>query len=286
MQDHELYRRILGIEAPWQVERVELKLSQGEVHVYLAHQNQPEWACAECGALGRLYDHQPERQWRHLDTCQYRTILHADPPRSQCPTHGVRVVKLPWAEPSSRFTALFEALAIAWLKAASQKAVAEQLGLSWDEIHGIMQRAVKRGLQRRQAEDIPRLGVDEKAFRKGQKYLTLVNDLTRGRVLYVAEDRKQESLDGFWGTLTETQREGIEAVAMDMWDPYVNSVREHVAEADRKMVFDKFHVAQHLGQAVDDVRRKENKALQSKGDKQLVGTRYDWLRNPTTMDPK
>ena len=82
-----------------------------------------------------------------LDTCQYRTILHADPPRSQCPTHGVRVVKLPWAEPSSRFTALFESLAIAWLKAASQKAVADQLGLSWDEIHGIMERAVKRGLQ-------------------------------------------------------------------------------------------------------------------------------------------
>ena len=79
-------------------------------------------------AASKLYDHQPERQWRHLDTCQYRTILHADPPRSQCPTHGVRVVKLPWAEPSSRFTALFEALAIAWLKAASQKAVGRAVG--------------------------------------------------------------------------------------------------------------------------------------------------------------
>ena len=74
MQDHELYRRILGIEAPWQVERVELKLQQGEVHVYLVHQNKPEWACAECGAFGPLYDHQAEREWRHLDTCQYRTI--------------------------------------------------------------------------------------------------------------------------------------------------------------------------------------------------------------------
>jgi hypothetical protein len=161
----------------------------------------------------------------------------------------VRVLKLPWAEPSSRFTALFEALAIAWLKAASQKAVGEQLGLSWDEIHGIMERAVKRGLARRQAEPIHRLGVDEKAFRKGHKYFTLVNDLERSRVLYVAEDRKQESLDGFWETLTEAQREGIEAVAMDMWDPYVASVREHVAEADQKIVFDKFHVAQHLSQA-------------------------------------
>jgi transposase len=196
------------------------------------------------------------------------------------------VVKLPWAEPSGRFTALFEAVAISWLKTASQKAVAEQLGLSWDEIHGIMDRAVKRGLKRREAEPVPRLGVDEKAFRKGQKYLTVVNDLTRNRVLYVAEDRKQASLDGFWGTLTEDQQKGIEAVAMDMWDPYVESVRAHVKDADQKIVFDKFHVAQHLSQAVDDVRRKENKELRAQGDERLVGTRYDWLHNPTTMDPK
>src|SRR5215470_6811113 len=75
--------------------------------------------------------------------------------------------KLPWAEPHSRFTALMEGLAIAGLKQASQKAVAEQLHLSWDEIHAIMERAVERGLARRKAEEIPYLGVDEKAFRKG-----------------------------------------------------------------------------------------------------------------------
>ena len=286
MEDRELYRRILGLESPWYVASVHLQSSPREVHIHLAHEDAPTWPCAECGAAGKLYDHQAERRWRHLDTCQYRTILHAEPPRSQCPTHGVRVVKLPWAEPSGRFTALFEAVAISWLKTASQKAVAEQLGLSWDEIHGIMDRAVKRGLKRREAEPVPRLGVDEKAFRKGQKYLTVVNDLTRNRVLHVAVDRKQSSLDGFWNTLTEVQQKGIEAVAMDMWDPYVASVRAHVPDADRKIVFDKFHVAQHLGQAVDDVRRKENKELRAQGDDRLVGTRYDWLENPAHKDAK
>src|SRR5579863_4553179 len=112
MQDRELYRRILGIEAPWYVERVELKLAEGEVHVYLEHEDVEEWACGECGAEAKPYDHQAERGWRHLDTCQYQMILHARPPRAECPEHGVRVVKLPWAEPSSRLTALFEALAI------------------------------------------------------------------------------------------------------------------------------------------------------------------------------
>jgi len=266
------------------VERVDLKLKEGEVHVYLTHEDNREWACAECGVLCPLYDHQPERQWRHLDTCQYRTILHAEPPRSQCPEHGVRVVKLSWAEASSRFTALFEGLAIEWLKHASQKAVGEQLRLSWDEIHGIMERAVERGLARRQAEEIPYLGVDEKAFRKGHKYLTLVNDLTRSRVLYVAEDREQSSLDGFWPTITAEQQASIEAVALDMWDPYVASVRGHLPKAEEKMVFDKFHIAKHLGEAVDRVRRQEHKVLKAEGDERLKGTKYDWLRNPASME--
>jgi transposase len=73
---------------------------------------------------------------------------------------------------------------------------------------------------------------------------------------------------------------------MDMWDPYVTSVRAHVADADRKIVFDKFHVALHLSQAVDNVRRKENKALRAEGDDQLKDTRYDWLCNPATLDPE
>jgi len=82
---------------------------------------------------------------------------------------------MPWAEPSSRFTALFELRAIEGLKAASQKAVAGLLKLSWDEIHGIMERAVKRGLERRKAEPVSQMGVDEKAFRKGHGYRTRGN---------------------------------------------------------------------------------------------------------------
>jgi transposase len=268
------------------VDSVELKLEVGEVRVRLAHHDMIHWPCPECGAPSKLYDHQPERQWRHLDTCQYQTILYAQPPRSECSEHGVHTIRLPWAEPSSRFTALFEALAIEWLKAASQKAVAGQMKLSWDEIRGIMERAVKRGLQRRKVEPVRQMGIDEKSFRKGHHYMTVVNDLTGSRVLYVAEERKQSSLDGFWATLTPAQLAGIEAVAMDMWDPYIASVREHVPQAEDQIVFDKFHIAQHLGEAVDRVRRKENQTLRAAGDDRLAGTRYDWLRNPAKMEPQ
>src|SRR5207247_6814789 len=127
---------------------------------------------------------------------QYQTLMSASLPRTKCPTHGVKVVRVSWTEPLSRFTMLFEGLVIAWLLEASQSAVAEQFGLSWDEVHGIMDRAVQRGLGRREAEVIPHLGVDEKSFNKGHKYATIVNDLDGSRVLYVAQNREQASLDG------------------------------------------------------------------------------------------
>lgn len=280
MQDRELYEQILGVEAPWLVERVELDLEAGVVNVHLAHDETATWTCPECGRACPLHDHSPERTWRHLDTCQYETLLRAATPRTACPEHGVRAVRLPWAEPRSRFTLLFERLAISWLRAASQQAVADRLDLTWDEVHGIMERAVRRGLRRRSAEPLPRIGVDEKAFRKRHRYVTLVTDLDRGRVLYVAKDRKQSSLDGFWETLSTEQLDSIEAVAIDMWDPYENSIRAHLPGAQQKIVYDKFHVAKHLGEAVDRVRRAENKVLRKEGDNRLVGTRHQWLRNP------
>ena len=286
MQDKDLYAQILGIRDPWMVDRVELKLKEGEVHVWLMHDTSERWPCAECGNACSLYDHQAERRWRHLDTCQYQTILHAAPPRSNCPDHGPRTVKLPWAEPGSHFTALFERLAIDWMLAASQKAVAERLQLSWDEMHAIQERAVKRGLARRKAEPVERLGVDEKAFRRGHDYVTLVNDLDGKRVLFATEDRTTESLDEFWSSLSAEQLAAVKAVAMDMWDPYVNSTLNHLPDARHKIVYDKFHIAKHLSEAVDQVRRRENKQLRAAGDDRLTGTRYDWLRHPARMDPR
>jgi len=250
----------------------------------LAHDFSACWTCLECGRACGLRDHQSERQWRHLDTCQYRTILHAEPPRTNCPEHGALVVRLPWAEPHGRFTALFERLAIEWLQDASQSAVAERLGLTWDEVHGIMDRAVKRGLSRRKAMEIPYLGVDEKSFRKGHRYLTIVNDLTTSHVLYVAEDRKKSSLDGFWPTLTEEQRKGIQGVALDMWEPYVKSIATNLPRAEEKMVFDKFHVSKHLNEAVNKVRKEEHCELMKTKDARLKGTKYDWLRSRAKFD--
>jgi transposase len=214
---------------------------------------------------------------------QYRTFVIASVPRVECPEHGVVQVAVPWAEKGSHFTALFEALTIDWLQEASFSAVARQLRLSWGAVAGIQERAVRRGLARRDRKAPKRIGVDETSFQKRHEYVTTVNDLDEGVVLFVGEDRKQTTLDAFFEDLGEPGCAELEAVAMDMWAPYIASTREYVPDADRKIVFDKFHVAKHLGDAVDQVRRQENKALRAEGDDRLVKTKYRWLQNPDWM---
>ena len=283
MRDVELYRAILGLTPPWTVVSVELDVPGQRVVVQVDAGGGP-FACPECGTAGPRYDRKP-RRWRHLDTMQFTTWIEADVPRVECATHGVRQIRIPWAEPGSQFTALFERLAIDLLRECSLTGAGRLLRITWDEAWGIKGRAVKRGLACRSAEVVPHVGVDEKAIAKRHRYLTLVADLGRNRVLYVADDRKQDSLDGFWPTLTPAQRAGITAVAMDMWEPYVQSTRQALPEANAKIVFDEFHVVKHLHDAVDLVRRAEHRALRRAGDARLTGSKYLWLMRPRDMTP-
>jgi transposase len=280
MRDRELYAKILGLPEPWLVADVALDLPGKSVVVRLGRQEGAPLVCPECGQACPGYDSQP-RRWRHLDTCQFQTVLEADVPRCSCPEHGVKQVRVPWAEPGSRFTALFERLAIDWMQEAGRSAAARQLDLTWSEADGIMQRAVDRGLARRPATFTPVLGVDEKSF-QGREFVTVVCDLDGGTVLQVADGRGSEALKSCYEAMTEPQRQAVEAVAMDMHQPYV--LATEIALPDAAIVFDKFHIAKLAGEAVDQVRRLEAKKLATEGDDRLKGTRYSWLRNPLGED--
>ena len=137
MHDRELYRQILGIQAPWEVSEVEVDLPGTGVTVHIHHSG-ADLACPQCGAACSGYDTR-ERKWRHLDTCQYKTWLVAQVPRVRCPEHGVHQLPVPWAENNSRLTALFEALVIDWLKIGTISEVAERLGLSWSAVSGVQE---------------------------------------------------------------------------------------------------------------------------------------------------
>jgi transposase len=284
MRDRDLYARILGLSDPWCVSDVELDESGREVRVYVELSKTAKASCPECAEPSSIYDYR-ERRWRHLDTCQYRTILVAQVPRVQCKAHGVRQIIVPWSEPHSRFTALFEALVIDWLRETTISAVARNLDMSWDEVDGIQSRAVQRGLARRQLSTIEAIGVDETSFRKRHEYITVVSDLDLGDVVHVDDDRNRETLDGFFECFDEEELAAIRFIAMDMWKPYVLSALEHVPEAEKKICFDKFHVAKHLGDAVDKVRRDEHRQLMELGDTTLKGSKYVWLKRPDKLKP-
>ena len=155
MRDTTLYQHLLGLESPWTVSQVELSIENQRVNVWVEHAKGLKWPCPECGTEGPLYDHGEERVWRHLDSCQFQTLLHASPPRVECPKHGVRQIRLPWAEPRARFTLLFERFAIDVLRQTNIKAACQILGISWDEAWYILHRAVGRGLSRKQKRVIP-----------------------------------------------------------------------------------------------------------------------------------
>src|SRR5690349_14751044 len=112
MEDTELYSRLLGLETPWTVESVTLDMARQQVDVRAIHEEGFRWACPKCEASLGLYDHAEERTWRHLDSMQFKTFLHARIPRVKCPKDGVQQVRVSWAEPRSRFTVLFERFAI------------------------------------------------------------------------------------------------------------------------------------------------------------------------------
>lgn len=149
-----------------------------------------------------------------------------------------------------------------------------------------MKRAVARGLQR-PALDVPRrLGVDEKSFAKRHEHVTVVKDIEADRAVHIADGRGKDAPAGFYDQFEATELKEFDVVAMDMHAPYVIATLYADPSAHAKIACDKFHVAMHLGDAVERVRRGEAKEPRELGDRSLVGTRYRWLTNPNEMSDR
>jgi transposase len=275
------YRQLLGLDESWIVTSVDLDLAGKRVMIRLEHMGSG-LVCPECSEACSMKDHAPERRWRHLDTMQFETILESRVPRSNCAKCGVKTIRVPWASKHSRFTVMFEVFAIEVLQASSSvSAAATLLGLGWDSVHAIMERAVERGLERRQVDNVTQVGIDEKSFGRGQDYVSVMTDLDGSRVLEVVPGRDEESADKLWDSLPAEQIAKIEAVSIDMWQAFENSVRSHAPQA--AIVHDKFHISKHLNEAVDKVRRQEHKSLKKEDDQRLTGTKHLWLFNPENI---
>lgn len=273
------YHLLLGLDKDWEVQEVNLSLESRSVHINLRHRGSSKVLCPECQNPCSIFDHAPERKWRHLDTMQFETELRARVPRCQCDRCGVKTIEVPWAGKHSPFTWMFEAFAVAVMQsAASTSEACTLLRIGWEGAHRIMERAVERGLARRSLDGFEYAGMDEKSFGSGHDYITTLNDLSKGaaRVIEVVHGRKHEGALKLLNQVPEAHRSRLNAVAIDMWDAYLKAVREVLPQAD--IVHDRYHISAHLNAAVDRVRKDEHKQLMRMGDETLKGSKYQWMR--------
>ena len=276
MDEKSLYAHILNLSEPWQVKSLTLDEADGSVTIIVGMADDARIVCPHCGQTSPVHDHR-RRRWRHLDTCQFTTWVEADVPRIMCPEHGCQTVPVPWADPGSRYTLLFEAFVLSWLKVSTVDAVRKQLRLSWNAVDNMMKRAVRRGLSRCEAtRSGTHLCVDEVAFKKGHQYVTVISDV-QGKALAITDDRGVESLAGYLRILSPEQKDSIRTLSMDMNPAYISAARIHLPDALRKIAFDHFHVAKMLCAVVDKTRQWEIKRIPFADRKNAQRTRYLWL---------
>lgn len=269
---------ILNLPDPWFIESVAIDKDRKQVRVTVNHPRASQFACPESGAMCAIHDHGSAREWRHLDLWDYRTYLIASLPRVRSPDGRVRTIACPWSLPHSRLSIQMEHYVIDQLQACqSVQSASRLLGMGWDQVRGVMERAVERGESRRSHTAAAHIGVDEKAIKKGHQYATLVYDLDRSCVLHVSEDRTIKSLASYYDGLQSEDKSRIESVCMDMWTAYATATRTALPDADDRIVHDRFHVMQDVNNAVNAVRKAEAKALSVAGDNPLKGTRQLWL---------
>lgn len=280
MDELQLYDQILSLAAPWSVTSVDLSESKDCVNITTEYDPNAALLCPHCGSEGSRYDSRP-RRWRHLDTCQYKTYVYAEVPRVKCHSHGVSQISVSWAEERSRFTALFEAFVIDWLKESSINAVSRRIGLSWNAIDGIMQRSVKRGLARRKVADIEHIAVDEIAIKKGHHYVTVISN-DHGVVLSVQDHRTIAALDRYYTEIEESKHH-IETVSMDMSPAYISATKSNLSNWENIICFDRFHVMQDLNKAVNSVRTSEARTLDREFRLPLHRSRFSWLRSDKNL---
>lgn len=163
----EFYGQSIGVKAPWKVVSVAIKAELKEIHVRLECEKGVLWANPRTEERIQIKDYQ-ERTWRHLDTCEFKTMVSAAVPRVKYKGGGTEMVAVPWAEPGGRFTCRYESRLIEFLlEAGAVKAAARLARVTEDQMDGVMNRAVRRGLDRRKLPQISKIGLDEKAYRLG-----------------------------------------------------------------------------------------------------------------------
>lgn len=281
MRDTNLLQLALGLTPPWTVTRSDFDPDAKRLDIQIDFTPGSRFPCPNCGAADcPAYD--TERMtWRHLNFFQHQAWLNARVPRLRCDTCGIRKAHVPWARPDSGFTLLFEALLMTMLSAMPVNSVAKMVGEHDTRLWRVLHHYVDQARVRSDASDVTRVAIDETAARRGHDYITLFVDIDQARVLFATEGRDADTVAAFAEDLAAHggDAEAISEVCIDMSPAFIKGTAEHLPNA--AITFDKFHAVKIVNDAVDQVRRTEQK-----GQSLLRGTRYIWLHNPTNLSDR
>jgi transposase len=277
-----IVKRTLGLKRHY-VQSI--KDQDGKLIIELAAGKNRRFPCSQCGTLGRVRDRIQERKWRHVPLWGIPTEIRYRAARVRCPKcQAVKVEAMPWSYGKSPLSVGFIWFLAAWAKLLAWKVVANQFGVHWNSVQGAVRQAVGYGLQHRKLGSILCIGIDELSRKKGHVYVTNVYDLEEKRLIWSGEGRSQDTLQEFFREHGEVLKDKVIGVCCDMWQPYIDLIEERLPNAT--LIFDKFHIVQHLNKAVDEVRKEEARELKEKNPELLQKTRYIWLKNPENLTDK
>lgn len=239
--------------------------------------------CSRCRTPGPTYDTLPERQFQFVPLWGIVVFFLYAMRRISCATCKAAVVEaVPWATGKQPITTSLAWFLAGWAKRMSWKEVARAFHVTWDTVFAAVKMAVEYGLAHRRIDDVEVIGVDEVMWHKGQKYLTVVYALDEGRrrLLWLGQERKEATLRAFFDWFGDSAK-NLRAVASDMWQPFLNVIRERVPWA--LSVLDRFHIVANVHKAVDEVRRQEARQLGAEGKTVLKRKRWLLLKSPENL---
>lgn len=223
-------------------------------------------------------------RWRHVDMPGCKTFLECEVREGRCRRcDGRRLERLPWSVPRAEHTRTFDRRVASLVQVANKTATARVYAICWATVGRIVERVVKECLPRDLLDNLTAIGVDETSHKRGHKYITVVTDLERNRVVWVGNGKGGDTLREFFQILGPERAAKLELVAMDMSEAYQSAVREQAPQAD--IVFDRFHIVKLLLEALDEVRREECRRLPEEERRALKYSRFALLRNPKHLTP-
>ncbi len=239
--------------------------------------------CHECGSeAATVHSNNHLRMLRDLNIADSQTWLQVNYRKIWCDhCGGVRVEQLSFADASKRVTRRLAQYIYDLCKIMTVQDVADHLDLNPKTVKSIDKTFLEKEYGVTDCDNLRILAIDEIATRKGHNYMTVVMDYMTGRVIWMGENRNKETLDAFFAEMTDEQKNAIEAVAIDMWDPFINRVKHHIPDA--KIVFDFFHVVQAFGRVIDEVRRQEYAKATDQEKEILKGSKYLLLKNEENL---